>query len=46
MMPMQQKMSRLAVTLNRNYNCKEIADVSLDMAIFHIGKYSGMRLPL
>lgn len=44
--PTSQKMSRLAVTLNRNYNYKEIAEVQFDMAKFKQGKYNGMQLTL
>ena len=44
MMPREQKMSRLAVTLNRDYNYMELAEVSFDMANFKYGKYDGMRL--
>ena len=43
-MPREQKMSRLAVTMNRDYNYMELAEVSFDMANFKYGKYDGMRL--
>ena len=46
MLPMQQKMSRLAVTLNRSYDYKELAEVQFDMANFKTGKYNGMQLTL
>lgn len=45
-MPTQQKMSRLAVTLNRNYQYAELAEVQFDMANFKQGRYNKMRLPL
>jgi hypothetical protein len=34
----------LIVTLNKEYNYKQIAEVEFDIADFKYGKYNGMRL--
>ena len=43
-MPTKEKVSRLAVALNRNYGYKEIAEVNFDLSDFKYNRYNGMRL--